>query len=135
MTKASEKQLESVIIFNVKMLLTARGYSQSALAEAMGIGRSAMSLKMSGKTGWSVVDLVNAARFLNAGVEQLLDSTLMQQMGVKHTEKASTEVEASNKLLRLGLNQRPSDYQFQETSNDADFRLWEHEMLNQSTVN
>ena len=108
MTKASEKQLESVIIFNIKMLLTARGYSQSSLAEAMGIGRSAMSLKMSGKTGWSVIDLVNASRFLNAGVEQLLDSSLMRQMGA-HTEKASTEVEASTKLLRLGLNQRPSD--------------------------
>lgn len=54
-----QKQLESTITFNVKMLLTAYGYSQSSLAEAMGIGRSAMSLKMSGKTGWSVYDLVN----------------------------------------------------------------------------
>ena len=31
-----QKQLESTITFNVKMLLTAYGYSQSSLAEAMG---------------------------------------------------------------------------------------------------
>nr|WP_226847530.1 helix-turn-helix transcriptional regulator [Bifidobacterium lemurum] len=108
MTKASEKKLESTIVFNVRLLLAARGYSQSSLAEAMGIGRSAMSQKMSGRTSWSVVDLVNASRFLEASTEQLLDDALMYQMGAD-TEKASTEVEAPNKLLRLGLNQRPSD--------------------------
>ena len=108
MTKASEKQLEATIAFNVKLLLAARGYSQSALAEAMGIGRSAMSLKMSGKTGWSVVDLVNASRFLETSTEQLLDDSLMHAMGAK-TTKATSEEMASNELLRLGLNQRPSD--------------------------
>ncbi|MZL55927.1 hypothetical protein GT657_09465, partial [Bifidobacterium pseudocatenulatum] len=86
-----QKQLESTITFNVKMLLTAYGYSQSSLAEAMGIGRSAMSLKMSGKTGWSVYDLVNASRFLKVSTEQLLDDSLMRRMGVSDDAEADME--------------------------------------------
>ena len=87
-----QKQLESTITFNVKMLLTAYGYSQSSLAEAMGIGRSAMSLKMSGKTGWSVYDLVNASRFLKVSTEQLLDDSLMRRMGVSDDAEADMEM-------------------------------------------
>lgn len=86
-----DKGLESTITFNVKMLLTAYGYSQSSLAEAMGIGRSAMSLKMSGKTGWSVYDLVNASRFLKVSTEQLLDDSLMRRMGVSDDAEADME--------------------------------------------
>ncbi|MSR95431.1 helix-turn-helix transcriptional regulator [Bifidobacterium sp. WCA-178-WT-4B] len=89
-----QKQLESTITFNVKMLLTAYGYSQSSLAEAMGIGRSAMSLKMSGKTGWSVYDLVNASRFLKVSTEQLLDDSLMRRMGVSDDAEADMEKSA-----------------------------------------
>ena len=92
--KISEKQLESTITFNVKMLLTAYGYSQSSLAEAMGIGRSAMSLKMSGKTGWSAYDLVNASRFLKVSTEQLLDDSLMRRMGVSDDAEADMEKSA-----------------------------------------
>lgn len=84
-----QKQMESTITFNVKMLLTAYGYSQSSLAEAMGIGRSAMSLKMSGKTGWSVYDLVNASRFLKVSTEQLLDDSLMRRMGVSDARSST----------------------------------------------
>ena len=76
------------------MLLTAYGYSQSSLAEAMGIGRSAMSLKMSGKTGWSVYDLVNASRFLKVSTEQLLDDSLMRRMGVSDDAEADMEKSA-----------------------------------------
>lgn len=89
-----DKGLESTITFNVKMLLTAYGYSQSSLAEAMGIGRSAMSLKMSGKTGWSVYDLVNASRFLKVSTEQLLDDSLMRRMGVSDDAEADMEKSA-----------------------------------------
>lgn len=89
-----KKGLESTITFNVKMLLTAYGYSQSSLAEAMGIGRSAMSLKMSGKTGWSVYDLVNASRFLKVSTEQLLDDSLMRRMGVSDDAEADMEKSA-----------------------------------------
>lgn len=89
-----QKQLESTITFNVKMLLTAYGYSQSSLAEAMGICRSAMSLKMSGKTGWSVYDLVNASRFLKVSTEQLLDDSLMRRMGVSDDAEADMEKSA-----------------------------------------
>ena len=93
-----QKQLESTITFNVKMLLTAYGYSQSSLAEAMGIGRSAMSLKMSGKTGWSVYDLVNASRFLKVSTEQLLDDSLMRRMGVSDDAEADMEKSAVSGL-------------------------------------
>ncbi len=106
--------LESVVSWNVKTLLNAQGLSQTALGSAMGISRSAMSKKLSGSAAWSLADLVHAADFLHTSPEELLDSTLMRQFGFAVNEKltkipTATRREDDSELLRLGLNQRPSD--------------------------
>ncbi|KFI93510.1 plasmid maintenance system antidote protein [Bifidobacterium saguini DSM 23967] len=110
LTRASEEHLSETIAFNIRVMLAARGENQTSLAEALGIKRAAMSMKMSGKIGWSVVDLVNASRFLDLSVDALIDDSYMRQMQTAKNRKATGNTPmASGELLRLGLNQRPSD--------------------------
>ncbi|NEG89809.1 hypothetical protein GFD25_07410 [Bifidobacterium aerophilum] len=100
---------ESVISRNVKLLLAAQGKSQSSLATAMGIRGATMTNKIKGRIAWSVADLVRAADFLGTSANALMDDTMLKQLQGMGNKKASENSEASNKLLRLGLNQRPSD--------------------------
>ncbi|MBS5400350.1 XRE family transcriptional regulator [Bifidobacterium pullorum subsp. gallinarum] len=106
--EADPDYVERVISFNVKILLTAKRLTQTDLAKALGVTRSAASYKLSGKSVWSVPDLVRTANFLGTSSEALLDDSLMRRMGVGMKE-ADSEESASDGLLRLGLNQRPSD--------------------------
>ena len=99
--------MESVVSWNVRMLLTAHDLSQSALAKAMGVQRSAMSKKLAGSTTWSLADLVRAAEFLGTTPQSLMDDCLMSQMGID-MKKAAGEP-AAKKLPQLGLNQRHFD--------------------------
>ena len=77
--KISATYLEEVISYNIRLLLNAKDLSQTALAQALGIKRSAMSLKINGKNSWSVPDLAKAAAFLNTTPEALMDDTLLRQ--------------------------------------------------------
>lgn len=76
----STSDVDPVISYNVKMLLADRGYSQTALGEALGLKRSGVSLKLSGRTTWSGTDMVNAAHFLGVSLDVLVDDSLMRQM-------------------------------------------------------
>ncbi len=84
---------EKVISWNVKMMLTAYGLSQTSLAEALGIQRAAMSKKLKGVVSWSVADLVRASHFLNTSPESLMDDSLMRRMGV--AEETGDDMEKS----------------------------------------
>lgn len=77
---------ESVIAWNVKMLLTAQNKSQSALASFLGIQRPTMTNKMKGRIAWSVADLVKSADFLGTTAEALMDDSLMSQLKTGYTE-------------------------------------------------
>ena len=77
---------ESVIAWNVKMLLTAQNKSQSALAAFLGIQRPTMPNKMKGRIAWSVADLVKSADFLGTTAEALMDDSLMSQLKTGYTE-------------------------------------------------
>ena len=77
---------ESVISWNVKMLLTAQNKSQSALAAFLGIQRPTMTNKMKGRIAWSVADLVKSADFLGTTAEALMDDSLMSQLKTGYTE-------------------------------------------------
>ena len=79
---------ESVIAWNVKMLLTAQNKSQSALAAFLGIQRPTMTNKMKGRIAWSVADLVRSADFLGTTAEALMDDSLMSQLKNGYTESA-----------------------------------------------
>lgn len=103
---------ETVVSWNVRMLLTAHGLSQTSLGDALGINRSSMSKKLSGGTAWSLADIIKASKFLHSSPNELMDDTLMKSMGV-NTEltkiPTATRRGDDGELLRLGLNQRPSD--------------------------
>ena len=77
---------ESVIAWNVKMLLTAQNKSQSALAAFLGIQRPTMTNRMKGRIAWSVADLVKSADFLGTTAEALMDDSLMSQLKTGYTE-------------------------------------------------
>ena len=79
-------QVENVIAFNVKVMLTATGKSQASLADYLGVRRSPISVKPSGKTRWPVPDLVNTANFLDTTPEALMDNSMMKtinRMGIQ----------------------------------------------------
>lgn len=83
--KTDPDHIVKVISFNVKMLLAAQGLNQSDLSRALNLTRSAMSYKLTGKTTWSVPDLINTANFLGTTATALMDDSLMRQMmGLRH---------------------------------------------------
>ena len=88
--------VERVISFNVKVLLAAKGHTQADLAGALGLTRSAASYKLSGKSVWSVPDVVRTANFLETTPEVLMDDSLMQRMGVSDDAEADMEKSAGN---------------------------------------
>ncbi len=91
-TRLDPNQVENVISFNVKVMLTATGKSQSSLADYLGVRRSTISVKLSGKTQWSVPDLVNTANFLDTTPEALMDDSMMKtinRMGIQQGSPAS----------------------------------------------
>lgn len=81
--------VDSVISFNVRILLAARKESQVALGEALGIKRAAVSQKMTGKSAWSASDLVITAQFLGVDVKVLLDNSLMKRMASLRNENTA----------------------------------------------
>ena len=88
------KYVEQVISFNVRMLLTALNRTQADLAKALGVTRSAMSIKLAGKSTWSVPDVVNTANYLGTSMESLIDDSLMRRMGVAQDTDADMEKSA-----------------------------------------
>lgn len=71
---------EETVSWNIKMMLAAKGKSQAALSEVLGIQRATTSKKIRGLVAWSLADLVRAAAFLDTSVAALLDDSLMRQM-------------------------------------------------------
>lgn len=55
------------------------------------------------------IDAVTTARHPATSAGNLPDDSPKRAMGVAKTKKATSEKVASDGLLRLGLNQRPSD--------------------------
>lgn len=101
----STSDVDPVISYNVKMLLADRGYSQTALGEALGLKRSGVSLKLSGRTTWSGTDMVNAAHFLGVSLDVLVDDSLMRQMkelrGTQNEKTAAGNTQAAA-VRRIG---------------------------------
>lgn len=102
----STSDVDPVISYNIKMLLADRGYSQTALGEALGLKRSGVSLKLSGRTTWSGTDMVNAAHFLGVSLDVLVDDSLMRQMKeLRGTQNEKTA--AGNTRPRLFVESVP----------------------------
>ena len=111
-----------VVSFNVQQLLAAQareGKNQTEMASYLGIKPSGMSLKIS-RANWRFEEVLLAAEYLDTTVDELSNDAIMRMMLRNkkadqmlmdiNTEKATGNTPmASNELLRLGLNQRPSD--------------------------
>ncbi len=92
-TTTHARHYEETIAHNIRMYLTARGITQASLAEPLGIKPSAVSMKMRGKTSWSIPDVVRAADFFGVTPEDLMDDTLVNQFESKY-KKTPAEAEA-----------------------------------------
>lgn len=95
-TTTHARHYEETIAHNIRMYLTARGITQASLAEPLGLKPSAVSMKMRGKTSWSIPDVVNAADFLGVAPEDLMDDTLVSQFESKYKK---TPVDTRPRLL------------------------------------
>ena len=60
-----------------------------------GVKRSTISVKLAGKSAWSVSDLVNAANFLDATPDELMNDAFMNELGMKkHQDRQGVPVGA-----------------------------------------
>ncbi len=69
----------------------------------MGLQTSAVSMKMTGKTTWSLADMVKAAAFLGVSLDDLTDDTIMVSMGAapsKEELEKAIETDAREKARR-----------------------------------
>ena len=64
--------VELATIREIKSWMARRGVQQKELAEALGYTQSAISLKLSGKTGFMLRDLAQIAEYLHVNLTQLL---------------------------------------------------------------
>ena len=78
-TDPDTKHIEDTISFNVKVMLAFNGMNQTDLANALGMKRSTISVKLNGRIGWSAADLVKTANVLHTSPQALLDDSLMEQ--------------------------------------------------------
>ena len=133
-----EDEAEEILRYNIRRYLKANRVSQNSLMNVLNITSGAVSQLMTGRTHFKYGQVAAIANYLHVSMDDLSDATqfnedkgFLARMRKEYSDnkKASEQSEAFNELLRLGLNQRPSDYQFQESGNEADFRLWEQEML------
>lgn len=51
-----------------------------------GVKRSTISVKLARKSAWSVSDLVNAANFLDATPDELMNDAFMNELGMKKNQ-------------------------------------------------
>ena len=96
------QRAEAAIPTNVRVYLGLIGKTQKALGEALGITKSAMSMKMCGKVGWSVSDLVTTADFLGVTPTALMDDTILSKAEAGYTRPAEYGVFAERPGALVG---------------------------------
>ena len=96
------QRAEAAIPTNVRVYLGLSGKTQKALGEALGITKSAMSMKMCGKVGWSVSDLVTTADFLGVTPSALMDDTILSKAEAAYAKSAEYGVFAEKPGALVG---------------------------------
>ena len=97
------QRAEAAIPTNVRVYLGLSGKTQKALGEALGITKSAMSMKMCGKVGWSVSDLVTTADFLGVTPSALMDDTILSKAEAGYAKSAEYGVFAEKPGALVGV--------------------------------
>ena len=112
------ERTEEVTRYNIRRFMSLCGYNQGDLAEIWGVTRGAVSQRLTGYSQLKFTEVVLAAEWLGVSINDLMndsylrqDEELMEKMrgNTQKNKKAPGDPEASDELLRLGLNQRPSD--------------------------
>lgn len=98
------QRAEAAIPTNVRVYLGLSGKTQKALGEALGITKSAMSMKMCGKVGWSVSDLVTTADFLGVTPSALMDDTILSKAEAGYAKSAEYGVFAEKPGALVGAD-------------------------------
>ena len=96
------QRAEAAIPTNVRVYLGLSGKTQKALGEALGITKSAMSMKMCGKVGWSVSDLVTTADFLGVTPSALMYDTILSKAEAGYAKSAEYGVFAEKPGALVG---------------------------------
>ncbi len=96
------QRAEAAIPTNVRVYLGLSGKTQKALGEALGITKSAMSMKMCGKVGWSVSDLVTTPYYLGVTPSALMDDTILSKAEAGYAKSAEYGVFAEKPGALVG---------------------------------
>lgn len=65
-------EVQRNLIQNIKIRLTLKDLSQKDLAEGVGISVPSVSLKMTGRTSWTLDDITRVSQFLHTPISVLL---------------------------------------------------------------
>lgn len=116
-----EDEAEAILRYNIRKYLKANRVSQNSLMDVLNITSGAVSQLMTGRTHFKYGQVAAIANYLHVSMDDLSNATqfnedrnFLERMKKEYSDskKASNQSEAFNELLRLGLNQRPSDIRF-----------------------
>lgn len=66
-------EIQKNLIRNIRIRLTLKNLSQKNLAEGVGISIPSISLKMTGRTSWSLDDIVRVSEYLGTSLSTILE--------------------------------------------------------------
>ena len=118
-TTTRQERMEEVVRYNIRRYMRLAGKSQADIATLWGVTRGAVSQRLNGYSVLKFTEVALAAAELGVSISDLMDDKYLLQdedftsrLDEADNKKATgTTPMASNYLLRLGLNQRPSDQQ------------------------
>ena len=87
----------------VRTWMYRRGLNQLDIANVLGIGGTTVSRKLSGKTSWSVNDLVRTAALLDVSISDLLadDIVELEKTKIAHAGKAKAPEPSGSEASHL----------------------------------
>lgn len=116
-TTTRQERMEEVVRYNIRRYMRLAGKSQADIATLWGVTRGAVSQRLNGYSVLKFTEVALAAAELGVSISDLMDDKYLLQdedftsrLDEADNKKAAGNTPmASNELLRLGLNQRPSD--------------------------
>ena len=88
-------EIQKNLIRNILIRLTLKNLSQKNLAEGVGISIPSISLKMTGRTSWSLDDIVRVSEYLGTSLLTMLEPPSLTAQEVE--QEAETEPVLSSK--------------------------------------
>lgn len=116
-TTTRQERMEEVVRYNIRRYMRLAGKSQADIATLWGVTRGAVSQRLNGYSVLKFTEVALAAAELGVSISDLMDDKYLLQdedftsrLDEADNKNATGDTPmASNELLRLGLNQRPSD--------------------------